>query len=375
MELEFDKEIDAILRKARGNIGATISADHLDADAIAAFAENALPDKAKLHYARHFADCDRCRKQLAFAMQMNNEVEAASASSVSAPVAEISLPWYQTFFKAPNPALAMAALVLAFSGILSYLVLQQQNAGQIAIVSQVTETEKARGGPNLGDEGAASNIAPLNALVATANPTAPPSNMAANSAAAPGTSSGLLGRTDADTAKPDAARENNFQLDGAGVAAGPPAKSAAAPPPPPVTTDATSGGIAMERDEKKPAEDGKLKEESKDIELAKKRQAENRGYRDMPRAAAKAGPARSGPLQNQSNQMNNNMPVTRVVGGKTFNNREGAWYDSAYRGQATLNFRRGTTEYKKLDSGLRNIADTLGGTVVVVWKAKAYHIQ
>ena len=130
----------------------------------------------------------------------------------------------------------------------------------------------------------------------------------------------------------------------------------------------------MERDEKK--NDGaKLKEERKDLQLAKK-QAEDRGYRDMPRAASKVGPSRgAGPVQNQSNQMNSNMPVSRAVGGKTFNNRDGAWYDSSYHGQATANYRRGTAEYKKLDVGLRSIADTLGGTVVIVWKAKAYRIQ
>lgn len=69
------------------------------------------------------------------------------------------------------------------------------------------------------------------------------------------------------------------------------------------------------------------------------------------------------------------MPLTRTVSGKTFNKRDGAWYDSAYRGQATVNVRRGTDEFKKLDGGLRNIAITLGGTVVVVWKEKTYRIQ
>ncbi|MEQ1920953.1 MAG: hypothetical protein ABL952_00460 [Pyrinomonadaceae bacterium] len=44
MELEFDKEIDAILRKGRsGQIAAVkaATASHLDADSISAFAENA----------------------------------------------------------------------------------------------------------------------------------------------------------------------------------------------------------------------------------------------------------------------------------------------------------------------------------------------
>ena len=51
------------------------------------------------------------------------------------------------------------------------------------------------------------------------------------------------------------------------------------------------------------------------------------------------------------------------------------WVDSEYRGQATTNISRGTNEYKKLDSGLRGIVENLGGTVVIVWKEKAYRIQ
>jgi hypothetical protein len=36
--------------------------------------------------------------------------------------------------------------------------------------------------------------------------------------------------------------------------------------------------------------------------------------------------------------------------------------------------RRGSHEFKKLDSGLRSIANELYGTVVIVWKGKAYRI-
>ncbi|MCU1287772.1 MAG: hypothetical protein JWN60_1, partial [Acidobacteria bacterium] len=66
---------------------------------------------------------------------------------------------------------------------------------------------------------------------------------------------------------------------------------------------------------------------------------------------------------------------SRQTGGKTFSRRENAWYDSAYKGQSTTNVSRGSGDYKKLDSGLRSIADSLGGTVVVVWKGRAYRIQ
>ena len=78
---------------------------------------------------------------------------------------------------------------------------------------------------------------------------------------------------------------------------------------------------------------------------------------------------------NQSNNQGYEMSVTRLVGGRTFNNRNGAWYDSAYHGQGTTDIRRGTEEFRKLDGGLRSIASKLGGVVVVVWKDKAYRIQ
>ena len=64
MELEFDKEIDALLRKARSGTSVAGRGEHLDADAIAAFAEGALPAAARKTYTAHFADCDSCRKAL-----------------------------------------------------------------------------------------------------------------------------------------------------------------------------------------------------------------------------------------------------------------------------------------------------------------------
>jgi hypothetical protein len=65
----------------------------------------------------------------------------------------------------------------------------------------------------------------------------------------------------------------------------------------------------------------------------------------------------------------------RQAGGKTFDFRQGAWYDSEYRGQATTNVRRGTAEYRNLNSGVRSIAENVPGTVVIVTGNKAYRIQ
>ncbi|HSU25897.1 MAG TPA: hypothetical protein VLI65_07950, partial [Pyrinomonadaceae bacterium] len=165
MELEFDKEINAILRKA-GQHAATGAASaasaHIDADMIAAFAENALPDRARPPMIQHFAACDRCRKLLSSSILLNSEAGATAASSaLSEAKLEVTIPWYQKLFRTPGLALAMGAVVLVFTGILGFLVIQNRNGGaRNTAVSEVREPEDKRGGPydsGSGDEGAASN--------------------------------------------------------------------------------------------------------------------------------------------------------------------------------------------------------------------------
>ena len=96
MELEFDKEINAILRKAGQHAAtgpASAASAHIDADMIAAFAENALPDRARPPMIQHFASCDRCRKLLSSSILLNSEAGATAASSaVPAIVGETVLP-------------------------------------------------------------------------------------------------------------------------------------------------------------------------------------------------------------------------------------------------------------------------------------------
>ncbi len=389
MELEFDKEIDAILRKARdsGVAAMTAASPHLDADVIAAFAENALPDKAKLLHMEHFADCGRCRRLLSQSILMNSEAVAANegtaSSVVSAPVAEVSAPWYKTLFKTQNLALAMGALVLVFGGVLGIIVLQNRNGSAPVDVSQLNEPQ-----PRIEGQSASGDITTLNSN--TASNTMPAANAAAAAANAPAMNSsnapaspvgnvapGTIGRLDSAESKERQEESNDktssadsvTSTSGAGLSAG---KPSAAPVPLP-----TGGGQPVIRDEKKLEP-----EKSKDADtmlLDGSRAAETRMMREAPPSAKKDGPSRSGPLQNQTQtQLNKNageMIVIRSVGGKKFQNRDGAWYDTAYHGQSTNNFRRSTDDYKKLDGGLRKIADTLGGTVVVVWKEKAYRIQ
>jgi hypothetical protein len=425
MEVNFDKEIDALLRDARPNKGVLVGDDpakptepskpkHLDADAIAAFAENSLPGKTRMSYIEHFADCDHCRTLLSRAVQLNMDALSAADSSavaLSSPVGETVAPWYQRIFRMPNLAVAMGALILAFSGILGLLVLQNQNKEANSKVAQIAEQDRQDRPYAAGDApkptpsavpGMLSN-ANTSANSASNSMAAAPNNLQAEKLSLPADSSGMI--------PPSNTRSGQYQLDGASAAektaakdqsmkpAAPPAKSAPAAPPS-TTTDVTGAeadttinsqttellpkGVNMSPmlrsdkptrgvDEKKKS----VKAEGKDAnDLAKNRQAEDRS-RDLPGAAAKS--ARGAAMLNQSLPINGRNPadmsVTRVVGGKTFSSRAGAWYDSSYHGQPTTSYRRGTDEYKQLDKGLRNIAENLGGTVVIIWKGKAYRIQ
>ncbi len=390
MELKFDKEMDAILRRTgRGVLVGDSPPDkpkHIDADEIAAFVENVLPAKTRALYMEHFADCDRCRKILASTMLMAGDAAVPALAPVEAEdkdLAVAAIPWYRKLFRTPNLAIAMGALVLTFGGILGFIVLQNRQAEQNASVARVTENERPQGGPYVGDSATANTAA----SAANAVPYAANANTNTTlSAPVPGIVSATPGEPSANKPAAPASRPD-LSISG-GVPADAPAtggevmlkeeerqplaKGAAPPPPPkPATTDEMDVARAEKKTE--PAKD-----DDEARFAAKRKQVEARS-RDLPAGASKSGPARSGPMNTQQNQINTQnmieMPVTRVVGGKTFNNRNGAWYDSAYRNQATMNFRRGSEEYKKLDSGLRNIADGVGGTVVLIWKGKAYRIQ
>ena len=76
-----DKEMDGLLRalaKSRPQ-RAPSSADHMDADEISVFAENALPEKARARVVSHLADCARCRTIL------SNVVSARAQAVASSP--------------------------------------------------------------------------------------------------------------------------------------------------------------------------------------------------------------------------------------------------------------------------------------------------
>jgi hypothetical protein len=392
MEFEFDKEIDALLRQtaksetafAAANQQTAARADstaaHLDSDEISAYAENALPEKARLRYTGHFADCDRCRTILANLISLDSETEAIPASLASAPVKTetANIPWYRKLFAFPNPAYALGALVVLLGGFLAFSLLQNANNSRSIDVSQISESQPAKGGPSAGAEpdfsapvatqnsNAAAMNSEANAVSSNSATTVVSNtstvvntffaqNRSANSAANASVSKKetLSNEVKAETRKNEAKEEQAKQADlvAADNSAG--NQSVAGRQ----TAELPAGSRKMETAQAAPPPTAVMS--ARPVEQDKE-QDNNKAKRMSPAKKASEKSA------NES---------SRQTGGKTFSRRENAWYDSAYKGQSTTNVSRGSGDYKKLDSGLRSIADSLGGTVVVVWKGRAYRIQ
>ena len=390
MELEFDKEIDAILRKAKRGSVATADAPlggHLDADELAAFAENALPDRSRQAYIAHLADCDMCRKTLSGFISMNREAAPEAAFDAVAPA--VKIPWYRSLFAIPNLAYVMGTLVVVFSGVIGYLVLQNRNADSNAQISKVTEKPAVQSAPAVEDRIQESNAASTNSAANTA--TSSPIESVTKSGVAVGSSANTTVAQEEQPAGKDEVASNE-------PTAGKPVKEPEAPATaaqPPPAKGAPS--VMTERDEK--SENKKL-DKTKDDSLAsadasKQKAAEDqRALREIA-PSPRTGPSRAAGPKQQMNTQNNtvtqgqtsDLPIngrsidglvvvtSRSVGGKTFNLRDGVWYDSAYSGGGTKTVKRGTDKFLRLDEGLRNIANAIGGTVVVVWSGKAYKIQ
>jgi hypothetical protein len=370
MEFEFDKEIDAILRKARHGEVVTSAGSHLDADEISAFAENAVSNAARQRFTSHLADCTRCRKILSNVIVFNSEAETEAASSaVPVETAETKTPWFRKLFVFPQLAYAMGGLVLLFSGFFGYLILRNLPGAGSSEVSY--STNKAAITEKPAPQAASNSNAATNSSVPATNSSVQTNTTStANSASLPSSNTMTAATPAAD--KKAIAPELNSPAESV--------RPAIVPQSTPPLQDAVTGNAQSEELAKTSpaaptagaaaqnrAKEERQKNETKDAArpddtetVTAERDDSKLKSMSMPKAAKKPTP---------------NAGETRSVGGKTFNNVGGIWFDSALGRQKQKTVRRGTSEYQKLDAGLRSIADSLGGTVVILWNGKAYRIQ
>lgn len=390
MEYEFDKEIDSLLRQARPETAVSKNLNaHLDADELSLFAENALTQKARMRATEHLADCAKCRKILSNIIALNAEESSENlhTEEVKPSATEVSIPWYRKLFVFPQLAYTMGGLTVLLAGMIGYVALQSYQQPRSDSIAQMEKSvERPRGASGADSDGESVTFETYSANTASNAPLSASNaaSVAANSAMNSSSKSNVAAvstNSEAPALKKDQA----------------PAETFATPSPlnETITADATKNEADTENKEARPApvdNAGRVAQQDYSRNSVTRNQTQimpdsesvqNRQIQNAPsiaRAPMSAQQTESAPAKRAAKPRNVDdkqelSEKRKSVSGKDFVYQNGVWYDRAYKQQNTVNVRRNSDEYKKLDSGLRAIADNLGGTVVIIWKTTAYRIQ
>ncbi len=353
MDTEFDKTIDALLRNVRDpNFnGDAANGIHLDADELSMFAENASPAGVRVKQSEHLANCGDCRHVLAQLISLNvGKIEPEAVAPKIQVIAETSVPWYRRLFIYPNIAYVMGSLVVIFGGLLVF-----------SIVQSTKNSEVSMSADKFPQSGSAPAVAANRSIS---------SNTAANS-----------NEPEVRAFDSNMSNSNALTTQDRAVSATPIIKEMAAEPmasKDESTTDAAVGQLESakpaDRDDKFTVDgasgaENKYKVDGAETEANdKKNQAKMRAM-EAPAPPPAVSMSRSAPEKKAASN------ESRIIGRQQYIRKQGVWYDVRYNEQPTINVRRGTSEYKKLDSGLKKVAEKLNGTAVILWKEKAYRIS
>jgi hypothetical protein len=411
MKSEFDREIDALLRRATQDaarraepLRAAVAAEdaaaaaHLDADELSAYAENALPPSARARYAAHLSDCDHCRR-LATSIALASNValksdEKAEAHAPSASDAHASSGWrarLAALFAPRTLGYALPVLAVCVFAIVALIALRDSRDGG---TTQLAKHEPANAEPaaipsadvNANTSTATTNMTADTAVANTntATPSAQQTSDAAptqNQPDAPkaGPSGGTIGVTTqpapvAPVASPMIGQGQ--RQDGTGEFSVEFARTAPSVPPParmeaPRSTATTSADTAAaatqnranvagehksEADESASVASARARNEAPRREMSKQRNDASGGEMEeraqmMRRApdGARSSRARRSGNADSSPEDAAGMGATRSAAGHRFRRQGGAWVDVRYdEGMRMTNVRRGTEHFRSL---------------------------
>jgi hypothetical protein len=432
----FDKEIDSLLRRtarspvgARGNgAGASGPDSHLDADKLAAFAEGAMPEAARMNAVSHLADCGECRAHavnLTRAAGVEAELEksaAAAASSSSPSTARESggaRGWLATLFAPRTLRFVAPALVVCLVAAVSFIAIRSRRDGNLARL----ESSNAGARPSIAAP--ENNSQPSSEGLTNANSSAN-ANTASTATGLEGSSSSDKGVVGAPVPKPENKDAKEDAPDGSAPsapagekasgadreAASPPpvketddapaapapmdiAKSApvdsppasksgehmkAGPPPPAQTNDELASNEASQQQQKRAGQSRNLEPQSPDGgSRGRAGSVANNAASGGALAAPSARRERSAEDARRDADRSNAAEESRSVAGHRFRREGGAWVDVNYKPSMVMTgVRRGTDRYRGLVADFPDIgrvAEQLGGEVTVVVRGRAYRIQ
>ena len=404
MASEFDNEMDFLLRQAarQNNVASDLTGEtaHFDADDLSAFAENALPQQIRLNVISHLADCNSCRRILSNLILLNEDAQtdAVAQSTEKAVVAKPS--WLDSFkklFAFPVFGYATATLAVLLVSVFALIALRGTQPNGAVSVARV-EPEQ------IDDVQEAKKRAAVHAPAAVKDqeeePKAEeqPSAELLNSNTEPlaESSTPMPAENEAENLPPSVLATKRINQNS--VAANVPARretslanlsnlnstsNASAPQLQPASPSAVGGAVAKPgtpSSEIASSEAAPKPIERAKTQLSRAKESTESATDDKSESVADASPERAAkPVASSSvaNELKSKKVVveTRTIGGKTFQKVGAVWQDAAYNSQNVTNVVRGSDDFKKLDSALRSIAQTLGGEIIVIWEGKAYRIR
>jgi hypothetical protein len=385
MRQETNNEMDLLLRRLgrQQDVFAPHAGDHLDADELSAYAENALPAKSRTRYTEHLADCSRCRELVV-------QLSAAAGVAITEQTTKVLEPsglkkLLASLFSPMVLRYAAPALGLIVVAVIGFVVLRrerptefvsQKQNGQArpAAVAEPTDVGKDDGRITYGLS--KPSDAAVNKEAQSRNPSAP------SPTPVPQGNTQTAVEENAPAAKAPAEKPESQPV----VAAAPPA----------------AGKLDSLTDEKRQKNEDSGRKQEAEVKVAQSEvtqkdfeadRAENKKAAEP--AATRSRPAKSksvvGDLssaqgagapatqQREGVERDDKDSETRSVAGRRFRKQRGVWIDTAYDpSREIMILTRGSENYRVLvadEPAIKTIADQLDGEIIVVWKGRTYRIR
>jgi hypothetical protein len=381
MKQETNNEIDLLLRRLSRRQGASLpdaeshsGIDHLDADELSSYAENALPAAARVRYTEHLAECSKCRELV---VQLSSSVGFARAEEISRASEPSGLrKFLANLFSPMVLRFAVPALGLIVVAAIGFAVFRtnRQAADVVALRSEpagtlqpetplpaTTEHKENAGAPAATSESRSDRSKQTQAPA----PDAPPP------------ASGFI------APKQEEPLQKAEDQPVANTAPSQPA------PAPAAAVDESKRKVETETQGRVAATTDTARENNFEVDKGERRRSEDAAASGSAPAKARAqtsdlraleGGATTGGLQRDGIERNDKDDAeTRSVAGRRFRKQGGIWIDTAYdRQSAFVNLTRGSEQYRALvadEPAIRTISEQLDGQIIVVWKGRTYRIR
>lgn len=380
MKQETNNEIDLLLRRLSRRQEVPVSeadSDHLDADELSAYAENALPAGARARYTEHLADCSKCRE---IVVQLSGSVPVVVAKETVPAVAPSGLrKVLASFFSPMVLRYAVPALGLIVVAAIGFVALRSRQApvnvaqadrqAQSPAVS--AETQQSPSGFYDSNDGRTKSSSPQTARQpdaekpsAVAEEPAPPSGPPSGDVASPKTVAPAQ-RTEVETAANAA-----------------PARAEPAPAPSPTVDEMRFEVQGRRNEERAQGRDLAKQKTVEGVQEQEKKVGEFQSARERPPApgagAATTQAGRSLGMIDKA-EKDRDDGVIRSVAGRRFRKQSGMWVDTGYSADSKIfDVARGSERFRSLvadEPEIKRIADELDGVVIVVWKGRTYRIR